>query len=125
MPSLPFPLPGRSSHPTVHTVRRTPVRFGDAPVLLVWLESGDNTAVPAGITLDLDGGTRQKPLPDGEYAIEVQATDAQGEPIGVALFTLLPIEGIDFSEGLIKLVSGHQILGFDSILEIHDGNQGQ
>lgn len=76
------------------------------------------------VDLDWDGTDEQgNALADGDYAVEIHATDANGEPMAIALFRSLPIDGVNFSEGGITLVSGDRILPFDAILEIRGSKE--
>ncbi len=63
---------------------------------------------------DADG----RPVPDGSYRFEVHATDLQGEPMALALFQALPIDGVQFGAEGVTLVSGTQEIPFDRIVEI-------
>lgn len=75
------------------------------------------------IDLDWDGTDSDgNPLEDGDYSVDVHALDAAGEPLAIALFRSLPIDGVNFAEGGITLVSGDRILPFEAILEIR-GNK--
>lgn len=60
-------------------------------------------------------------LADGEYRIEVRATNAQGEAMTVSLFRSLAIDGVNFGGNGISLVSGGQEIPFESIIEIRAG----
>ena len=60
-------------------------------------------------------------LADGAYRFEVHATSADGDPMSVAVFKALPIDGVTFGETGIGLVSGDQEILFDAILEIRTG----
>jgi flagellar basal-body rod modification protein FlgD len=66
---------------------------------------------------DLDGS----PVPDGTYTVSITAMDASGEPASAALFRSLPIDGVNFLDGGITLVSGNYEIPFDSIMEIRAG----
>lgn len=64
--------------------------------------------------LDEDGNV----LPDGDYQLEISTLTGDGETVPVDLFRSLPIDGVNFSEGFIQLVSADRILDFSTILEI-------
>jgi flagellar basal-body rod modification protein FlgD len=67
--------------------------------------------------LDADG----KALADGDYRYEVHATDLEGAPMIVAVFRALPIDGVNFGEAGLSLVSGDREIPFETILEIRAG----
>lgn len=76
------------------------------------------------VDLDWDGtDANGDALPDGDYTVEVNAQDASGEPMAIALFRSLPIDGVNFAEGGITLVSGDRILPFEAILEIRGSKE--
>jgi flagellar basal-body rod modification protein FlgD len=106
-----LPRPAQSATITISDENGTPVR-------VLELES-----TPSGrVNLDWDGTDELgNLLPDGNYRIEVNAVDMEGEQMAIALFKSLPIDGINFGNGWITLVSGDQELPFDSILEIRAG----
>ena len=59
------------------------------------------------VTLDWDGTDSDgMPLPDGSYRIEVTATDLEGEPMAIALFRALTIDGVNFGPGGVSLAPG-------------------
>jgi flagellar basal-body rod modification protein FlgD len=88
------------------------------PVRTFELETTPNGRV----TLDWDGtGEDGEPLADGTYKITVNATDLDGEPMSIALFRSLPIDGVTFVDGWISLISGDQVVPFDSIIEFRAG----
>jgi len=62
-----------------------------------------------------------KPLADGDYRIEVSATDVDGNPMTVSLFQSLSIDGVNFGGTGIELISGDREIPFDSIVEIRAG----
>ena len=62
-----------------------------------------------------------KPLADGDYRIEVTATDLDGAPMTVSLFQSLSIDGVNFGGTGIELISGDREIPFDSIVEIRAG----
>lgn len=64
----------------------------------------------------LDGAGRA--VPDGEYSVEVVATDAQGAAVSAKLFLQLTIDGVSFTDSGVKLASGGREVSFDQILEI-------
>lgn len=64
-----------------------------------------------------------KPLADGDYRIEVNATDLEGAPMTVSLFQSLSIDGVNFGGTGIELVSGDREIPFDSIVEIRAGGE--
>ncbi len=68
--------------------------------------------------LDDDGN----PVGDGEYRIEVNAADSEGEPMEIALFQSVRIEGVTFVNGAIALISGNREIPFDSIVEFRAGD---
>lgn len=71
------------------------------------------------VNLDWDGTDSDgNVLEDGDYTVDVNAMSASGEPMAIALFRSLPIDGVNFGEGGITLVSGDRILPFEAILEI-------
>ncbi len=73
------------------------------------------------LALDWDGTDDDgRLLPDGEYRLEARAVGADGEPVAVALYQALSIDGVSFQGGL-SLVSGDRILPFDKIVEIRGG----
>lgn len=85
-------------------------------------------------TLELDGTPRGRqtiawdgldedgdPVPDGDYTLRVTARDLDGEPVDVALYRALPIDGVNFINGTIALISGERELPFDQILEFRAG----
>ena len=80
------------------------------------------TSASGRVTLDWDGKDSEgNALPDGSYSFKVTTKGADGEPVGVALFRALPIDGVTFGEAGIGLVSGGQELPFELILEIRTG----
>jgi flagellar basal-body rod modification protein FlgD len=106
-----LPRPARSANVTIYAEDGTPVR-------VLELET-----TPSGrLSLDWDGLDSQgNPLEDGSYRIEVNAVDMDGEPMAIALFKALPIDGVNFGAAGIALISGDQEIPFDSILEIRAG----
>lgn len=73
------------------------------------------------LVLEWDGTDAEgRPLPDGDYRVEARAIGADGEPVAVALFQALSIDGVSFDGGL-SLVSGDRALAFDRIVEIRGG----
>jgi flagellar basal-body rod modification protein FlgD len=96
---------------TIYSKDGTPVRVFEL----------DRTA-SGRVSLEWDGtdaaGNR---LADGEYRIEVRATDTQGQPLTVSLFRSLSIDGVNFGGNGISLVSGGQEIPFESIIEIRAG----
>lgn len=89
-----------------------------APVRVFTLEPGADGRV----ALDWDGKNQNGvPLPDGEYRIEVRATDLEGEPMKIALFRSLPIDGVNFGGEGLALVSGDREIPFETIVEIRAG----
>ncbi len=96
---------------TVYAADGTPVRVFEL----------DKTATGR-TTLSWDGtDSAGNKLADGEYRIEVHATDASGQPMTVELFRSLSIDGVNFGGNGISLVSGGQEIPFDSIIEIRAG----
>ncbi|MCP3979366.1 MAG: hypothetical protein GY716_08560 [bacterium] len=88
------------------------------PVRAIELE----TTADGRVTLDWDGmDGAGEPLSDGTYRFEVQATDLDGEPMGIAMFKALPIDGVSFGAAGIVLVSGDREIPFEQILEIRAG----
>jgi flagellar basal-body rod modification protein FlgD len=74
------------------------------------------------ITLEWDGTDADgNPLADGDYRIEVSATDLEGASMTVSLFQSLSIDGVNFGGTGISLVSGDREIPFDSIVEIRAG----
>jgi flagellar basal-body rod modification protein FlgD len=90
----------------------------NTPVRVLELET-----TPSGrVALDWDGlDSEGNALADGTYRFEVRATAADGEPMSVAVFKALPIDGVTFGEMGIGLVSGDQEILFEAILEIRTG----
>ena len=87
------------------------------------VETIDLDPTPRGrIDLDWDALDFEEPLADGDYQLSVNALDANGESMSIALFRSLPIEGVSFSEGFIQLISGDQVIDFASMLEIRSGS---
>lgn len=75
------------------------------------------------IEFNWDGTDAQgNAVADGSYRFEVNATDADGEPMALALFQSLPIEGVNFGAEGVSLVSGNQAIPFATILEIRAGS---
>jgi flagellar basal-body rod modification protein FlgD len=71
------------------------------------------------VTLPWDGTDDEgNPLEDGTYRIEVTATDLEGEPLAIALFRALTIDGVNFGPEGVSLVSGDREVLFEDILEI-------
>lgn len=66
---------------------------------------------------DLNGD----PVADGQYTVAITANDGSGEPSNAALFRSLAIDGVNFLDGGITLVSGNYEIPFSSILEIRAG----
>jgi len=58
---------------------------------------------------------------DGDYRIEVAATNLDGAPMTVSLFQSLSIDGVNFGGTGIELISGDREIPFDSIVEIRAG----
>jgi flagellar basal-body rod modification protein FlgD len=89
-----------------------------APVRVFELET-----TPSGrLTLDWDGTDEDgEPLADGDYTIKLNVTDAEGDPMSIALFRSLHIDGVSFFAGEIALVSGDREIPFERILEIREG----
>jgi flagellar basal-body rod modification protein FlgD len=81
---------------------------------------------PAGrVTLEWDGKDSDgAALADGSYRFAVSAAAPDGEPISLALFKALPIEGVNFHDTGIGLVSGDREIPFELILEIRAGQPG-
>jgi len=103
-----LPQPAESAQLTLYASDGTPVHTFE-------LETTPNGRVTlAWDGKDLDG----KPVPDGDYRIEISATDGKGEPIPIALFKSLPIDGVNFLDGGFTLVSGDREIPFELILEI-------
>jgi flagellar basal-body rod modification protein FlgD len=74
------------------------------------------------INLAWDGtDSNGKPLADGDYRIEVSATNLDGAPMTVSLFQSLSIDGVNFGGTGISLVSADREIPFDSIVEIRAG----
>jgi len=74
------------------------------------------------ISLAWDGtDSNGKPLADGDYRIEVAATNLDGAPMTVSLFQSLSIDGVNFGGTGIELISGDREIPFDSIVEIRAG----
>ena len=102
----------------------------NAATLTIYDENGtplrvfDLQTTPNGrIELDWDGTDAQgNAVADGSYRFEVNATDAEGEPLALALFRSLPIEGVNFGSEGVSLVSGDQTISFATILEIRAGS---
>ena len=105
-------------------------RQANAATLTIYDENGtplrvfDLQTTPNGrIELDWDGTDAQgNAVADGSYRFEVNATDAEGEPLALALFRSLPIEGVNFGSEGVSLVSGDQTISFATILEIRAGS---
>jgi flagellar basal-body rod modification protein FlgD len=105
------PRPASSATLTVYSADGTPARVFD-------LERN-----PSGrITLDWDGTDSDgNVLPDGDYRIEIHATDLEGEPMALAVFQSIPIDGVHFGDGGIALISGDREIPFELIMEIRAG----
>ena len=74
-------------------------------------------------TLEWDGTDQDgKALPDGDYTFTTSAVDANGEPVAMAVFRSLAIDGVNFLDGGISLVSGDREIPFESILEFRAGS---
>lgn len=67
--------------------------------------------------LDDDGNA----LADGEYTMRVDAVDTDGDPMSIALFRSLPIDGVTFVNGQIALISGDKEIPFNTIVEFRAG----
>lgn len=80
---------------------------------------GRESFVWDGVGEDADGNEIE--LGDGSYRFEVQATDAEDQPMSIALFQSIPIEAVSFLDGLITLISDGTEIPFDSVLEIRQG----
>lgn len=75
------------------------------------------------VTLDWDGTDENGlVLADGDYTLDVQATDTQGQPMTVALWRSLPIQAVAFLNGGIALISGDLEIPFEMIYEIRAGS---
>ncbi len=76
------------------------------------------------VTMDWDGTDADgNKLPDGDYQIKVNAVDTQGEPMSIALFRSLKIDGVNFFDGKIALIAGDRELPYEMILEIRAGDE--
>ncbi len=76
------------------------------------------------VTLDWDGTDADgNKLPDGDYQIKINAVDTQGEPMSIALFRSLKIDGVNFFDGKIALIAGDRELPYEMILEIRAGDE--
>jgi flagellar basal-body rod modification protein FlgD len=80
--------------------------------------------VPRGrVELNWDGtDANGNPVPDGDYRLRVDAKNLENEPMQVGLFRSLPIDGVNFLNGNIGLISGDREIPFSQILEIRAGN---
>lgn len=108
-----YSLPGQAASATL-----TVYGADGAPVRTFEL---DKTA-SGRTTLEWDGtDANGNKLPDGDYRIEVAATDLDGAPMTVTLFQSLPIDGVNFGGEGIELISGDREIPFDSIVEIRAG----
>jgi flagellar basal-body rod modification protein FlgD len=106
-----IPRPAKSATLTIIDSDGTPVRV----IELDKTSSGR-------VTLDWDGKDENgEALPDGEYRIEVAAFDTEGEPMAIALFQSLPIDGVTFTDTGIALISGDREIPFELIMEIRAG----
>jgi len=78
---------------------------------------------PSGsVTIDWDGTDQDgDPVPDGDYRIEVEAKDTQGEPMDVPVFLSVSIDAVHFRDGAVSLISGDREIPFEAILEIRAG----
>lgn len=105
-------------------------RQANAATLTIYNQDGtpirvfDLQTTPNGrIELDWDGTDAEgNAVADGSYRFEVNATDTEGEPLALALFRSLPIEGVNFGSEGVSLVSGDQTISFATILEIRAGS---
>lgn len=76
------------------------------------------------VTVDWDGKDQDgNPLPDGDYKVEITATDTNDEPMIVPLFRSLPIDGVSFLAGGIALISGDREIPFETIFEFRAGRE--
>ncbi len=76
------------------------------------------------VTLDWDGTDADgNKLADGDYQIKINAVDTQGEPMSIALFRSLKIDGVNFFDGKIALIAGDRELPYEMILEIRAGDE--
>jgi flagellar basal-body rod modification protein FlgD len=111
--TLVYAIPRQAQQATL-----TLVDSAGATVRTLELETTPNGRV----TLAWDGTDEEgKPLPDGDYSIKISATALDGEPMSIALFRSLRIDGVSFAGGEIALVSGDREIPFEKILEIRAG----
>jgi flagellar basal-body rod modification protein FlgD len=80
------------------------------------------TTPQGSVTIDWDGTDEAgNALADGDYRIEVEAMDAEGEPLDVPVFLSVSIDAVHFLGGTIALISGNREIPFEAILEIRAG----
>ena len=68
--------------------------------------------------ISLDLSDMDLDLEDGTYTVGASAVTANGTPVDVALFRSVAIDGINFTNGLLQLVSRDRVIDFSSILEV-------
>jgi len=108
-----YSLPGAANEATL-----TVYKADGTPVRVIELDR----SATGRTTLSWDGtDSAGNKLADGEYRIEVRATDAQGQPMTVQLFRSLSIDGVNFGGNGISLISAGQEIPFESIIEIRAG----
>ncbi|MBZ5637250.1 MAG: hypothetical protein LAO51_00685 [Acidobacteriia bacterium] len=106
-----LPEPAREATLTVYAADGTPVKVFNL-----------DCSASGRTTLAWDGtDSAGNKLADGSYRIEAHATDVSGQPMKIALFQSLSIDGVNFSGSSIALVSGDREIPFDSIIEIRAG----
>jgi len=110
---LVYALPQQASNATltIYDNDGTPLRVFDL-----------ETTPDGRISLNWDGTDEDgNAVEDGSYRFEVHATDSENEPLELALFQSLPIDGVNFGSEGVSLVSGDQAIPFATILEIRAG----
>lgn len=76
------------------------------------------------VTIAWDGKNDEgELLPDGDYRLDVNVVDGDGNQMTIGLFSSLRIDGVNFIGGDIGLVSGDRELPFEQILEIRENSE--
>jgi len=83
---------------------------------------GDHSASFSAVEAGLEGFTFSGAIPGETYSLVVTAT-ADGEEVPAYGAISGVVEGLDFSDGLVKLVVGDLRVGLDSVLQVLPGDE--
>lgn len=101
---------------------------GDAQKVTITIKDASGNVVR---TLTLDGAkagvnkvdwngrnAQGSTVADGNYTVEVQATDANGNPVTAQTNSYLRVDAVTFKEGLVFLVAGGRTYSLSEVTEI-------